>query len=175
MELNKFQLTKLAEVTLYIVNKVGGLGKYHIFKTLYFAQRMHLVEWGCPIVDDEFQALQYGPVPRFLCKGVREITKKGSFLNGLLKKGGDDASNLFLAVRPADMSFISKSEQGILDKAIEQYASKSFNELLELSHKKAWRETMPKAVISPIKIAEEGGADEAMLEYISEQLNFTMS
>ncbi len=175
MELNKFQLEKLAEVTLYIVNKVGGLGKYHIFKTLYFAQRMHLVEWGCPIVDDEFQALKYGPVPCYLYKGIRDVSKKGSFLNGLLKKGSDDANNLFLANRPADMSYISKSEQRVLDKAVEEFASKSFNELLELSHKKAWRETMPNAVISPIKIAEEGGADEAMLEYISEQLNFTLS
>ena len=106
--MNGFDKQKIVEVLLYILRSTGGTDKYHLLKTLFFAEREHLAKWGCRITADEFHALQYGPVPTHVYDAIK---KKGDVnFSDLFWKSvslaEEDANNILLADRDADMAFI---------------------------------------------------------------------
>lgn len=70
------------------------------------------------------------------------------------------------------MDYIARHEVETLDEAITTYSTKSFHDLMELSHRDAWRGTSYRQVISSEKIAREGGLDQEELPYLREQLEW---
>ena len=176
--MTNFDCKKLTEMVLYILCKTGGVDFYHVFKILYFAEMKHLAEWGSSIVPDEFCALKYGPVPTHLYDAVKEIGHSRMKLSGELSKvvefAGEDAPNVLLSKREANVNFLSKSEIDALDQSIVEHESMTFGQLMKKSHDAAWDEANNRVngtnVISPISMAKVMNADEAMLEYIEEQM-----
>lgn len=66
----KDQILKIRATVLYILQSFPcGIDYIKLFKILYFAQQMHLVNYGRTIIDDTFQARQYG---RYLVLCVRD-------------------------------------------------------------------------------------------------------
>ncbi len=173
-----FDSRKLTELVLYILEKTGGVDFYHAFKILYFAEMKHLAKWGSGIVPDNFCALKYGPVPTRLYDAVKELNqpkmKLSADLADAVQFAGEDAPNVLLPKRKANLRFLSKSEIDALDKSIEENESLTFGQLMRKSHDKAWDEANRRVdgtnIISPISMAKVFGADAAMLEYIEEQL-----
>lgn len=176
--MTNFDSKKLTELVLYILGKTGGVDFYHAFKILYFAEMKHLAKWGSGIVPDEFCALKYGPVPTRLYDAVKELNQPRMALAECLAEvvqfAGEDAPNVLLPKREANMRFLSKSEIDALDQAIEENESLSFGQLMRKSHDEAWDEANRRVngtnIISPISMAKVLNADEAMLEYIEEQM-----
>lgn len=173
-----FDRKKLTELVLYILCKTGGVDFYHAFKILYFAEMKHLAKWGSGIVPDEFCALKYGPVPTNLYDAVKELghprMKLSKELAEVVVFAGEDAPNVLLPKRGANINFISKSEIDALDKSIEENESLTFGQLKRKSHDTAWEEANRRIygtnIISPISMAKVMNADDAMLEYIKEQM-----
>lgn len=173
-----FDKQKLIEMLLYILGKTGGLDHYHAFKILYFAEMKHLAKWGSGFVPDMFCALPYGPVPSALYDAVKELNNPFLSLSKSLAEAvqlaGEDAPNVLLAKRNADLLFLSKSELEALDQSIEENKSLTFGQLKMKSHDSAWAEANSRAcgskAISPLAMAKVCGADKAMLDYIEEQL-----
>lgn len=169
---------KLIELVLYILGKTGGVDFYHVFKILYFAEMKHLSKWGGGIVPDEFCALKYGPVPTQLYDAVKELdrprTTLSEELSDVIHFAGEDAPNVLLPNRLANLKFISRSEIEALDQSIDENESLTFGQLMEKSHDEAWEEANRRVngsnVISPISMARVLNADDAMLEYIEEQM-----
>lgn len=176
--MTNYESKKLTELVLYILNKTGGVDFYHAFKILYFAEMKHLAKWGSGIVPDEFCALKYGPVPTRLYDAVKELNNPRMALAEVLsvevRFAGEDAPNVLLPNRAPNMKFLSKSEIESLDESIEENKSLTFGQLMAKSHDKAWEEANRRINgtnrISPISMAKVLNADEAMLEYIEEQL-----
>ncbi len=168
---------KLTELVLYVLGKTGGIDFYHTFKILYFAEMKHLAKWGSSFVPDEFCALKYGPVPTKLYDAIKELGHPEMILSRQLAEvihfAGEDAPNVLLPKREADMRYVSRSEAEALDRAIEENKSLTFSQLKQKSHDMAWGEAHCRIngnnVISPISMAKVLGADDAMLEYIEEQ------
>ena len=173
-----FDNRKLTELVLYILNKTGGVDFYHAFKILYFAEMKHLAQWGSGIVPDKFCALKYGPVPTKLYNAVKELGNPrmtlAEELSGVVQFAGEDAPNVLLSKREADMSYLSKSEIDVLNQSIKENESLTFGQLKQKSHDAAWDEANRHVngtnVISPISMAKVMNADQAMLEYIEEQM-----
>lgn len=176
--MTNFDSNKLTELVLYILEKTGGMDFYHAFKILYFAEMSHLAKWGSGIVPDEFRALKYGPVPSRLYDAVKELnqprTTLAECLADVVRLAGEDAPNVLLPKREANLKFLSKSEIEALDGSIEENKSLTFGQLMRKSHDEAWDEANRRAngtnVISPLSMAKVLHADEAMLEYIEEQM-----
>lgn len=176
--MTNFDSKKLTELVLYILGKTGGVDFYHAFKILYFAEMKHLAKWGSGIVPDEFRALKYGPVPTRLYDAVKELNQPrmalAEYLAEVVQFAGEDAPNVLLPKREANMRFLSKSEIDALDQAIEENESLSFGQLMRKSHDEAWDEANRRVngtnIISPISMAKVLKADDAMLEYIEEQM-----
>lgn len=176
--MTNYDRNKLTELVLYILDKTGGVDFYHAFKILYFAEMKHLAKWGNGIVPDEFCALKYGPVPTQLYDAVKELNHPrmtlSEELSEVVQVAGEDAPNILLSKRQADLKFLSKSEIEALDQSIEENKSLTFGQLMRKSHDTAWDEANRRAkgtnVISPVSMAKVLNADEAMLEYIREQM-----
>lgn len=176
--MTSFDCKKMTELVLYILGKTGGIDFYHTFKILYFAEMKHLAKWGSSIVPDEFRAIKYGPVPTRLYNAVKELSHPRMALAECLAEvicfAGEDAPNVLLPKREANLRFLSKSEIDVLDHAIEENESLTFGQLMHKSHDEAWDEANRRVndtnIISPISMAKVLNADEAMLEYIKEQM-----
>lgn len=176
--MTNYDSKKLTELVLFILGKTGGVDFYHAFKILYFAEMKHLAKWGSGIVPDQFCALKYGPVPTKLYDAVKELNHPQMILSGELAKvvqfAGEDAPNVLLPKREANLKFLSKSEIEALEQSIEENESLTFGQLVRKSHDEAWQEanrhTNGTNVISPVSMAKVLDADEAVLEYIEEQM-----
>ena len=111
----------LREMVVYILNQTKGLDLYHIFKVLYFAEMEHLAKWGVRMIEEDFEAWQYGPVLSGLYKAIKHLDNPSSefaiLLSEAIKFTGTDA-DYFLAKRPADMLRISRACKEALDNAI---------------------------------------------------------
>lgn len=169
---------KLSELILFILDKTGGVDFYHAFKILYFAEMKHLAKWGSGIVPDEFCALKYGPVPTQLYDAVKELNHPRMILSEELSEviqfAGEDAPNVLLPKREANLKYLSKSEIEALEQSIEENESLTFGQLMRKSHDEAWEEANRRTngtnVISPVSMARVLNANDAMLEYIEEQM-----
>ncbi|MDE5880542.1 MAG: SocA family protein [Muribaculaceae bacterium] len=176
--MTNFDSKKLTELVVYILDKTGGVDFYHAFKILYFAEMKHLAKWGSRIVPDEFCALKYGPVPTQLYDAVKELDNPqmtlSKELSEVIQIAGEDAPNILLPKRAPNISFLSKSEIEALEQSIEENKSLTFGQLMRKSHDEAWseanRRTKGTNIISPLSMAKVLHADEAILEYIEEQI-----
>lgn len=174
--MNAYDQNKLIQVVLHILNQTGGVDYYHLFKILYFAERKHLAKWGHRIVCDDFYALEYGPVPTCLYDAVKGSNAYGTMLADQLKEcvyfAGDDAPNVLLPKRDADLSYLSKSEVEALDESIKENLSLTFGQLKNKSHDLAWNKAYHNSnkAISPVNMAMAANADNATVKYIEEQM-----
>ncbi|GFI53285.1 DUF4065 domain-containing protein [Muribaculaceae bacterium Isolate-039 (Harlan)] len=176
--MTNYDSKKLTELVLFILGKTGGVDFYHAFKILYFAEMKHLAKWGSGIVPDEFCALKYGPVPTQLYDAVKELNHPRMILSEELSEviqfAGEDAPNVLLPKREANLKYLSKSEIEALEQSIEENESLTFGQLMRKSHDEAWEEANRRTngtnVISPVSMARVLNADDAMLEYIEEQM-----
>lgn len=175
---------RFVELLLYILNRTGRLDSYHVFKILYFAERLHVATWGLGFVPDNFLAKTNGPVPENLSIAIEELSKSEDELSKLIdaltvhmqekvEEMPDGKDTFFEAKREADMNYISKADKDVLDSAISDYAHLPFLELRRLSHDEAWEEADKRVngtdVLSPVTMAKAMKVDEAMLDYVREQ------
>lgn len=166
----------LREMVVYILNQTKGLDFYRVFKVLYFAEMEHLATWGVRMIQDDFYALQYGPVPSMLYDAIKNLDSNSyelsKILNEVIEFAGTDAPNVLLAKRDADMLRISKACKAALDKSIAENANLSFSDLKDKSHGKAWKVAYESvnSVMSPIAIAKEKGIDDCTLAYLEDHL-----
>ncbi len=175
MEIEKeFDRHVAINVVLYILNKLGGKADMHkIFKILYFAERKHLSVYGRRIVGDDFNAMQYGPVPSRIydmLKGIRgdsffceEASKYREYIKAVNKE-------TFQANKEYDADYISESAIECLDEAIDKCKSLTFSQLTELSHDFAWSNTSKNKIISYADMMREIGEEEAYAQYVQEKI-----
>ncbi len=129
-------------------------------------------------MPDKFCALKYGPMPTYLYDAVKDLgnpnMKLSKELSEAIHFAGEDAPNVLLPNRHADLSYLSKSEINCLDESIREHGSMTFGELMQKSHDSAWDEAHRRVngsnVISPVSMAKVMNADKAILDYIEEQM-----
>lgn len=168
---------QLVEKVLYVLSRTKGLDYYRLFKVLYFAEREYLRSYFRKLVEDDFCALQYGPVPSALYNAIK-ARGKGTLLSQALwevvKNADDEAEYILLPLRDADMDYIADAEASTLDKAIGEFSALSFNELVQLSHDTAWKATALSGTMDSEAIAREGGIQEGNIDYLRELLHWQL-
>lgn len=161
---------KELHTTLYVVKQLGGRSDFHkIFKTLYFADRSHLAEYGVDILGDRYICMEHGPVPSTLYDRFKALHGR--------KHGVPDMELWSTHFKPTPPHYIegigsvekdllSESELKCLNAAIAETQQLSFGQLTDLSHDSAWNSTQGNFPMDPIAIATAGGANDDMLRYI---------
>lgn len=175
--MTNFDKQKLTEIVLYILNKIGGLDYYRVFKVIYFANVAHLAKYGFPLTTDKFCALQNGPVPSGLYDCIKDTHFCDKELAAMIKEsvttGNEDAHYMLTAKRTPDMDYLSLADIECIDNSIRDNASLTFNELKEKSHGEEWARayhSSGRKVMDVVGMAKDGMASAGMLEYIKENL-----
>lgn len=160
---------------LYVLKNLGGTADFHkVFKILYFADQKHLVQYGSPIFEDTYISMSNGPVPSTAYDILKSLRGQG-LLN--------DQKNQFTpylqlihnsftvqAKQEPDLDCLSASEISCLKKSIEENARLSFDQLTEKSHDSAWEKGGESGEMNLLDVAEAGGANQAMINYIADTL-----
>jgi hypothetical protein len=129
---------KALEAILYVSRKTNDL--FHIVKTLYYADKLHLENYGRLITGDYYVKMDDGPVP----SGAYDLIKfarKDEFLyeekiinvhpeNAIQVKG----KTTIVPLREPNLDVLSESDIECLDVAIGKYAQMDFSQLWNLVH-----------------------------------------
>ncbi|HEX9828486.1 MAG TPA: Panacea domain-containing protein [Flavobacteriaceae bacterium] len=134
----RFDSQKSLEVLLYIVTKLKKPGIYNTLKMLYFADLLHLEDYGRFICGDSYVAMKNGPVPSNSYDILKYVRGDGS--NNFEFIGAEKAlsieGNEISAKRSPDCLIFSESEIECLDSTIKKYGHLTFGDLRKKSHDK---------------------------------------
>jgi uncharacterized phage-associated protein len=131
--------TKVLEAILWLANARPGIDIYHVVKGAFYADKFHLNRHGRPIAGDDYDAHMYGPlgdvVYGLLRRDPMEVLALGG--NGDLPFSVDEQTFVVSVQREANLRILSKSDVDALTEALAFVADKSFDELVEISHREA--------------------------------------
>ncbi len=134
--MKKFEVA--VEAINYILKKIGKADKLTIIKLLYLADKCHLVRLGRTITEDEYYAMNYGPV--------------GSLAKDILTNYDDnitfsesESEYIKNLINPVDKYYyeyktgvinqaLSESDYESLDIILAKYSNLSSDELVKLTH-----------------------------------------
>ncbi len=152
----------IAAIVFILREMDGSIGLHKLSKILYFADQKHLLEFGRPIIGDTYKAMKHGPVPDL----TYNLAKHGN--HSQFSKQGE--YNLFLE-NYEDIIFeeLSETDKDALSTSIIENKDLTFRQLSDKSHKDAWTKNEGQQ-IGIMDIAKEAGADENMLNYISQNI-----
>jgi uncharacterized phage-associated protein len=103
---------RVLEAIVYIMNERQNLSQYEIVKSIFFADRIHLNQFGRPITFDSYVAMEQGPVPSL----TYDLLKPGDNFRSLYKQNppwvysSNGRINRFRAVRQANLDILSKTD-----------------------------------------------------------------
>lgn len=172
-----FDYEKATQALLYIITEIKNAGQHQSYKTLYRAEQEYMREYGETILGDTFTKMVDGPVPSHVRNLIQMAagSYKGRWLG---TKGIEymqtqlcvvDGKYLHPLVSP-DLDYLAETEKAVLDKAIAYCRDKSFAQLRDESHDKAWHAAVLGQPMDTLEIAQAGGASEEALEYLQESL-----
>lgn len=171
----RFDLTKAIETILYLAEKLPTADFPHIFKTMYFADKAHLAEWGCFVCGDSYLAMKYGPVPYNIFNLLKAAKGDDAILTLLDKNIIVQATSAFTIeeysiVKPhrkADLAWLSESEVECLNLSINQYGALSIEELNQLSHEEPWEKASSDDCIDVADIVATLPYAEILLKHVT--------
>lgn len=140
-----FDREKAVEAILYIATFLPNPTKHSISKMFYLADKLHLQEYGRLICGDRYIAMDYGPVP----SSIYDMMKVSEGQNRIDPDTDDFICEAFtichgrkvVPKRNAEISFLSDSEMECIKKTINDYGNKTFGQLCDITHDKAWNQT----------------------------------
>jgi uncharacterized phage-associated protein len=159
-----FSPERALESLLYIAARLARPTIHEVLKIRYFADKLHLAEYGWLGSGDDYVAMKFGPVG----SGTYNLLKAArgdqsgwihphfaDLVRDALAIGEDRRSVVIL--REANIGLLSRADLKTLDEALGRYANMPFGERTDLSHDAAWREAWDEATEdevgqSPIKI-----------------------
>jgi uncharacterized phage-associated protein len=165
-----FNKDKTLQSILYLTNRLQRRDFHKVFKLLYFSDRKHLYDWGCPITGDTYIAMEAGPVPSRAYDMLKAVRGDSYFKDqeGLSDFFSVEGWMYIVPKREVDLDKLSASDVECLDWALKTYGSLSYDEIKEKSHDVAWRSTAKDFAIEWENIARESGMDNEELQYVAE-------
>lgn len=164
----KFNFVKSKNIILYVASlNDGRIDLHYLFKVLYAADKEHLARFGRPVSGDPYYALKDGPVPTNTYDYLKEVRNGDEFDDDLKVEG----AFIFTEGKP-DLDELSDTELECINNALSR-VSKNFvkrrADSHDLAYNRAWKKEN-NSVMNLFDIAEAGGANQEMKQYISEWL-----
>lgn len=132
-----FSYKKATQALNYFAGKnEGRLNKMKALKLVFFADRYHLRKYGRPITNDEYFAMNYGPVP----SGVKDIAEGCDDFLAEVEK--DYAARfikpldhkVFCSTAQPDLEVFSETDREALDFAWRTFGHLNQYDLADLTH-----------------------------------------
>jgi uncharacterized phage-associated protein len=152
----------------YVTNKYDNrsIGLHKLCKILYFAEQKHLVKFGSKLMDDNFVAMENGPVPSAMYDMLKALRSKAEQLPIELRESLVVDRHLVISLSEPDMDWLSESEIECIDQSFNENNHLTFGQLSDKSHDSAWHAGF---YMETKNIAIAAGANEDMIAYITNQ------
>lgn len=130
--------TTIIEALYYILRKLGETDKIKLVKLIYLADKYHLIRYGRTITNDDYYAMEHGPVGTtvkdVLSLDSFNISKSYKYASRLIEKTD---GNSFRANPDARVSFdmLSESDREALDFVVEKFGRMGQWKLRDYTHK----------------------------------------
>ena len=143
-----FPPEKALESMLYIASKLERPTIHEALKIRYFADKLHLAEYGFLASGDDYVAMKFGPVASStynLLKAARGDQSGwihpvfAQLVDGSL--GVDADRKTLKPLRAPNLDQLPRADVACLDDAIRRYGNMPFSERTDLSHDAAWQST----------------------------------
>jgi uncharacterized phage-associated protein len=131
-----FKYETATQALNYLAIKSGGtINKMKSLKLIFFSDRYHLRKYGRPVTNDEYLAMNYGPV----ASGVKDIAEMSSFLDSKVKKYAKRfikpvSTYKYCSLTPVDMDIFSESEIEAIDYALDHFGGFDKFRIANLTH-----------------------------------------
>ncbi|KQS30642.1 hypothetical protein ASG33_09615 [Dyadobacter sp. Leaf189] len=156
---------ELINILLYVISKLGTADYHKIFKILYFAEQEHIRRFGQKLLNDDYVAMKYGPVPSNAYDILKSVSNGD--LNNYFCLAGEHS---FKAVSEPNLDYLSESEVSCINNSIESFGSLTFSERTDKSHDDAYNAVKLNHKMDIFEIGRVGGASEDTLHYLQENL-----
>jgi uncharacterized phage-associated protein len=161
-----FSADKALESVLYIASKLDKPTVHEVLKIRYFADKLHLSEYGFMASGDDYVAMKFGPVATTTYNMLKAARGDQSgwihprlyeLINGVLEVSR--GSNLVKHLRDPNLDLLSPADVSSLDQALSSYGNMPFTQRTDLSHDSAWQAawntaTEDEAGQSPIRLED---------------------
>ncbi len=122
---------KAMQTLLWILTQKPDINVYNINKVMFDADCYSLNNFGRPIYGEQYVAMKFGTVPRFMYD-LTKVTKNMPFFKSSLHGLSTNAT--------VDMSVFSPSDLEALQHGIDEYADLNFGNVLNKNHEhQAWK------------------------------------
>ena len=131
-----FAHRKATQVLNFFARQAGGeINKMKALKLVFFADRYHLRQYGRPVTNDEYMAMEFGPVPSG-CKDLAEMsdyldTHERSYAERFLRRAGQYD---FASISEVERPVFSASDLEALEFAWKNFGTFDQFQLAELTH-----------------------------------------
>lgn len=143
--MGNFSEDKALAAILFLANREGKIDLYALLKTIYYADKNHLHDWGRTITGDGYAKMDCGPVPSktyYMLKSVRgdgfwrtrkNLKRFFEFLD----------NNTIKPLAKPDIKKLSETDLKALQESFNIRGRKSFKELYdEAHHDKSFQEAL---------------------------------
>lgn len=155
-----FDYRKATQALNYFARQEGGkINKMKVLKLLYFADRYHIRKYGRLVTNDNYLAMQHGPVP----STSKDIAEANDYLSDEIRDYSiqfiEPVGNLSLrSTRSVDRSVLSDSDMEALCFAWDSFGHYDQFELRDLTHDYPewleWKESLDDASCLPMNLLE---------------------
>lgn len=145
VHIKHFDRDKALEAILFIAKNLPNPTYHSISKMLYLSDKLHLQEYGRLICGDRYIAMEYGPVPSAIYRMMKVAAEEETIdvdwdeiiREALTVRHGRE----IVAKRDGDLDMLAESEIECIRQTIAEYGNKTFGELTDITHDKAWNAT----------------------------------
>ena len=143
--LQKFDHEAARAAVLYVAQRVAEPTFHKIGKVFYFADRQHLETYGRLMFGESYTAFEFGPLPLSVYEELKAVREQrlspeevGYHIAMQMVRGSPRPAPVVQPMQAPDLDELSVAMIRSLDASIERYGTKTFDELVTLSHDDAW-------------------------------------
>lgn len=164
----RFDAQKAIETILYVAPRVRDPSFHTISKVLYFADKMHLANYGCAISGDDYVAMRHGPVPSGIYDLLKAVRGDGQHVNAEEAAAAFTVVEKFRvrALREANRDYLGEADFESLNAAIQELGQLSFDELTRRSHDSAWHSADENDIIDFEEVVRATTAGDEIVRYL---------
>ncbi len=132
---------KIIETIYYVLSRLGrSADKITLIKLIYLADKYHLIRYGRTITNDEYFAMQHGPVGSTVkdllsCDEDYLTSKEYNYFNRLIKKFGAVNYTANKLTRKPALDMLSDTDKEALDFIVKTFGGYSNWKLRDYTHK----------------------------------------
>ena len=165
---------KAIEAIVWLAKNKPGIDIYHVSKILFYADKLHLNQYGRPILGDTYIKMPYGPAP----STVLDLIKGQEYLlspNQLEEMARavtvtEDNFSSITAKREPELDYFSVSDLKCLQASFDENSDLSFDDLFKATHnEKCYQKSNDGQPIDYALIIDDDNPNrEGLLEHIEE-------